>query len=50
MRKQIIIFFITLCGGINSSFAQKEKLFSRDELKVDLAYLKSKLEKNHPGL
>lgn len=54
MTKQILTFFLTLLVFLNTSFGQKsnnqEVVFSTDELKADLKYLKTKLENNHPSL
>lgn len=54
MIKLTASVLITLLISLNTSFAQitnsEEKLFSPDELKADLKYLKAKLENNHPGL
>lgn len=54
MTKPILIFLLTLYAFLNTSFAQisnsQEVVFSTDELKADLKYLKTKLENNHPGL
>lgn len=54
MTKQIVAFFLTLLVSLHTSFGQttnsQEAVFSADELKADLTYLKTELENNHPGL
>jgi len=54
MTKQIVTFFFTFLVLQNLSFGQTTNnpgvVFSPAELKADIKYLKTKLEKNHPGL
>ena len=54
MTKQTVTFFLTFLVSLNLSFGQttnnQEVLFSTDELKADLKFLKAKLENNHPSL
>lgn len=54
MTKQLLTFLLALFVFLNASFGQatnqQEFVFSTDELKADVKYLKTKLENNHPGL
>jgi len=54
MTKQIVVFFLTFLVSLSSSFGQttniQEVVFSTNDLKADLRYLKTKLENNHPNL
>lgn len=54
MTKQIASFFLTFLVSLGSLFGQttniQEVVFSTDQLKTDVRYLKTKLENNHPGL
>lgn len=54
MTNQILAYFLTFLVSQSSSFGQKtniqEVVFSTDDLKADLKYLKAKLENNHPSL
>lgn len=54
MTKQILAFLFAFIVFLYTSFSQitnnQEPVFSTNELKADLKYLKTKLENNHPGL